>query len=47
VTRDEHQGPLTLAFDIGGSHLKAGILSPKGKMLKGPNQVVTPHPTVP
>jgi len=49
VTRNEHdsQGPLTLAFDIGGSHLKAGILSPKGKMLKGPNQVVTPHPTVP
>lgn len=47
MTRDEHQGPLTLAFDIGGSHLKAGILSPKGNMLKGPNQVVTPHPTVP
>lgn len=49
MTRKEHegQGPLTLAFDIGGSHLKAGILSPKGKMLKGPNQVVTPHPTVP
>jgi polyphosphate glucokinase len=47
VTRHEHQGPLTLAFDIGGSHLKAGILSPKGKMLTGPNQVVTPHPTVP
>jgi len=49
VTRHEHEGqnPLTLAFDIGGSHLKAGILSPKGTMLKGPNQVVTPHPTVP
>lgn len=46
-TGDEHQGPLTLAFDIGGSHLKAGILSPKGKMVEGPNQVVTPHPTVP
>jgi len=49
VTRNEHegQGPLTLAFDIGGSHLKAGILSPNGKLLKGPNQVATPHPTVP
>lgn len=47
MTRDEHQGPLTLAFDIGGSHLKAGILSPKGKMLIGPNQLATPHPTVP
>lgn len=42
-----HEGPLTLAFDIGGSHLKAGILSPHGKMLKGPDKVVTPHPTVP
>jgi polyphosphate glucokinase len=49
VTRNEpdSQGPLTLAFDIGGSHLKAGILSPNGKLLKGPSQVVTPHPTVP
>ncbi len=47
MTRNEHQGPLTLAFDVGGSHLKAGMLSPKGKMLKGPNQVATPHPAVP
>lgn len=47
MTRDEHQGPLTLAFDIGGSHLKAGILSPKGKMLIGPNHVATPHPAAP
>jgi polyphosphate glucokinase len=49
VTRsgDDTQGPLTLVFDIGGSHLKAGILSPTGAMLKGPNQVVTPHPTDP
>ena len=42
-----HEGPLTLAFDIGGSHLKAGLLSAKGAMLKGPNRVVTPHPSVP
>ena len=44
---DDAQGPLTLAFDIGGSHLKAGILSPAGVMLKGPDRVVTPHPTEP
>ncbi len=43
----ENEGPLTLAFDIGGSHLKAGILSSAGAMLKGPNKVATPHPTVP
>jgi polyphosphate glucokinase len=49
VTGKEHegQGPRTLAFDIGGSHLKAGILSSEGKLLKGPVQVVTPHPTEP
>lgn len=46
-TEDEGQSPLTLAFDIGGSHLKAGVLSPSGKMLKGPSQMVTTHPTVP
>ena len=44
---DEPPRPLTLAFDIGGSHLKAGILTPEGKMLKGPSQVVTPHPAQP
>lgn len=43
----ENEGPLTLAFDIGGSHLKAGILSSGGAMLKGPDKVATPHPTVP
>jgi len=49
VTRidDGTQGPLTLTFDIGGSHLKAGILSPAGTMLKGPQQEATPHPTNP
>jgi polyphosphate glucokinase len=45
--QDETQTPLTLAFDIGGSHLKAGILSSEGVMLKGPNKVDTPHPTNP
>jgi polyphosphate glucokinase len=46
-TDGEPRGPLTLSFDIGGSHLKAGILSPAGAMLKGPDRVVTPHPTEP
>jgi predicted NBD/HSP70 family sugar kinase len=46
-TGDGAQGPLTLTFDIGGSHLKAGILSPGGTMLQGPEQEVTPHPTNP
>ena len=45
--QDAGTGPLTLTFDIGGSHLKAGILSPDGKMLRGPNKVATPHPTKP
>jgi len=44
---DEAQTPLTLSFDIGGSHLKAGILSPTGTMLKGPNKVDTPQPANP
>ena len=46
-TGENANGPLTLAFDIGGSHLKAGILSPEGTLLKGPNRVPTPHPTHP
>lgn len=27
-------GPLTLTFDIGGSHLKAGVLSTAGQLVK-------------
>ena len=42
---EDASGPLTLAFDIGGSHLMAGILSPACMLLKGPNRVSTPHPT--
>lgn len=38
---------LTLAIDIGGSHLKAGILDPAGKMIAGPAHVVTPKPAKP
>ena len=43
----EAQGPLTLAFDIGGSHLKAGVLSPAGAMIAGPVRVTTPDPAKP
>lgn len=34
--------PLTLAIDIGGSHLKAGVLTAGGTMTNGPVRVVTP-----
>ena len=39
--------PLTLAFDIGGSHLKAGVLSTAGQMVKDRVRIVTPHPAEP
>src|SRR5262245_34306800 len=39
--------PLTLAIDIGGSHLKAGVLSSAGQMSAGPARVDTPHPATP
>jgi polyphosphate glucokinase len=37
-------GPITLAIDIGGTRLKAGLLDADGKMITGPNRVDTPHP---
>jgi polyphosphate glucokinase len=40
-------GPLTLAFDIGGTHLKASVLSPEGKMVDPERKVPTPHPSPP
>ena len=40
-------GPLTLAIDVGGTHLKAGVLSPAGDMSAGPAHVETPHPATP
>jgi polyphosphate glucokinase len=39
--------PLTLAIDIGGSHLKAGVLDPTGQMVEGPVRVETPKPADP
>jgi len=38
---------LTLAIDIGGSHLKAGVLNSTGEMVSGPARVVTPKPAKP
>ena len=40
-------GPLTLAIDIGGTRLKAGVLSPAGDMVAGPARADTPHPATP
>ena len=39
--------PLTLAIDIGGSHLKAGVLNGTGEMVSGPARVETPKPAKP
>jgi polyphosphate glucokinase len=36
--------PLTLAYDIGGSHLKAAVLTRSGAMESGPLRVDTPRP---
>ncbi|HEY6431448.1 MAG TPA: ROK family protein [Acetobacteraceae bacterium] len=38
---------LTLAIDIGGSHLKSGILNEAGEMVAGPVRVETPKPAKP
>jgi polyphosphate glucokinase len=39
--------PRTLAIDVGGTHLKAGILDDVGTMISGPERVDTPHPSGP
>jgi polyphosphate glucokinase len=41
------RGPVTLAIDIGGSHLKAGLLDQAGTMVAGPNRVNTPPTPAP
>jgi polyphosphate glucokinase len=38
---------LTLSIDIGGSHLKAGVLDASGALVAGPDRVVTPVPATP
>lgn len=42
-----HAGPLTLAIDIGGSGLKASVLSPEGEMVVPRRRVPTPQPALP
>lgn len=40
-----NRGKLTLAIDVGGTRLKAGLLDQSGVMVAGPNRVNTPaHP---
>jgi polyphosphate glucokinase len=39
--------PRTLAIDIGGTHVKASVLDPAGKMLAAEVLEPTPHPTTP
>jgi polyphosphate glucokinase len=39
--------PKTLAIDIGGTRLKAGVLDVDGTMVSGPERVDTPHPSGP
>jgi polyphosphate glucokinase len=46
-TPDPTNEPLTLAIDIGGSHLKTGILNGAGKMISEEARVVTPKPAKP
>jgi polyphosphate glucokinase len=42
-----HPAPLTLAIDIGGSRLKAGLLDANGELVAGPDRVDTPAQPVP
>jgi polyphosphate glucokinase len=39
--------PRTLAIDIGGTRLKAGILDEVGTLISGPERADTPHPSGP
>ncbi|WP_428488280.1 ROK family protein [Rhodopila sp.] len=39
---DRSTGPLTLAIDIGGTRLKAGLLDPAGRIVRGPSRTDTP-----
>jgi polyphosphate glucokinase len=43
----EPHEPVTLAIDIGGTRLKAGLLDAGGTMVAGPNRVSTPRPAGP
>lgn len=39
--------PLTLAIDIGGTRIKAGVLDTTGQFVTGPDRVDTPSPAAP
>jgi polyphosphate glucokinase len=41
------RGKLTLAIDVGGTRLKAGLLNQNGEMVAGPNRVETPKQPFP
>ncbi|MFO1025210.1 MAG: ROK family protein [Acetobacteraceae bacterium] len=41
-TASAGNGPMTLAIDVGGTRLKAGLLDPSGQMVAGPNRTDTP-----
>jgi len=45
--RGRRPDPTTLAFDIGGSHLKAALLDPSGAVIGEPARVVTPSDPTP
>jgi polyphosphate glucokinase len=38
---------ITLAIDVGGTHLKAGLLDGTGRFVAGPGRVATPQPAPP
>jgi polyphosphate glucokinase len=42
-----HAGPLTLAFDIGGTGLKAAVLDPSGSLVGERVRVITTYPLSP
>jgi polyphosphate glucokinase len=44
---DAGSGPFTLAIDIGGTGLKAAVLSPEGRMVMKRVRVPTPSPSTP
>lgn len=41
------EAPLTLAIDVGGTRLKAGVLNTAGVFVAGPSRVNTPNPATP
>jgi len=47
VSRAVHEGPFTLAIDIGGTGLKASVLDKKGKMTTERVRIDTPQPCTP